>query len=88
MPFRGAAIAECVFDDEGDEDAEGEDLEGETADGNVNGGAAAPRSSAGEGAAEGLQDEGEDVAGDEDPVIEFGGEAGVLWTEVDDAGGC
>ena len=32
-----------------------------------------------------MEDEREDVAGDEDPVVEFGGEARVFGAEVDDA---
>lgn len=40
-----------------------------------------------EGAADGLEDEREDVAGDEDPVVEFRGEARVFGAEVDDAVG-
>ena len=60
-------------------------MEGETGEGDVDGIAAIARGGGGQGAAQGLEDEGDDVAGDEDPVVEFGGEAGVLRTEVVDA---
>lgn len=60
-------------------------MEGETGEGDVDGVAAIARGGGGERAAQGLEDEGDDVAGDEDPVIEFGGEARVLRTEVVDA---
>lgn len=74
-----------VLEGEGDEDEEGEDLEGEAGDGDVDGGVGAARGGGGEGAADGLEDEGEDVAGDEDPVVGFGREAGVLGAEVEDS---
>ena len=60
-------------------------MEGETGEGDVDGVAAVARGGGGEGAAQGLEDEGDDVAGDEDPIVELGGEAGVLRTEVVDA---
>ena len=60
-------------------------MKGEAREGNVDGGFAAASGDRGEGAAAGLEDEGEDVAGDEEPVVEFGGEAGVGGAEVDDS---
>lgn len=60
-------------------------MEGEAGDGDVDGGAGVAFGGGGEGAADGLEDEGEDVAGDEDPVVGFGPEAGVLRAEVEDA---
>ena len=82
-----SGVADSVFDGEADEDAEGEDLEGEAREGDVDGDFAAARRDGGEGAAAGLEDEGEDVAGDEKPVVEFGGEAGIGGAEVDDSVG-
>ena len=78
-------VADSVFDGEADEDAEGEDLEGEAREGDVNGHLAAARRDGGEGATASLEDEGEDVAGDEEPVVEFGGEAGIGGAEIDDS---
>lgn len=57
-------------------------MEGETGKGDVDSVVAVACGCGGEGATQGLEDEGDDVAGNEDPVVEFGREAGVLRTEV------
>lgn len=82
--FLSLVISQGVFDDQGNEDAQREYLKGETGDGDVDGGFGSTGRSSREGTTDGLQAEREDVAGDEDPKVEFGGEAGVLGTEVDD----
>ena len=78
-------VAYGELDGEGDEDAEGEDLEREACEGDVDGSFTAAGGGRGECTANGLEDKGEDVARDEDPVVEFWGEASVLGAEVDDA---
>lgn len=78
-------VADSVVDGEGDEDAEGEDLEGEAGEGDIDRDVGLAGGDRGEGAAAGLEDEGEDVAGDEEPVVEPGREAGVGGAEVDDS---
>ena len=88
LPFRPLHKSPAILEHQADENAESEDLEGETGDGDVDGSLAAAGGLRGEGAANGLEDEGEDVAGDEEPVVEFGGETGVLRAEVDDANSC
>lgn len=77
--------SEAELERECDENKEGEDLKGETGDGDVDRGLAAAFGGGGQGAAEGLKDEGEDVAGDEDPVVGFWGETGVFRAEVEDS---
>lgn len=78
-------VADSVIDGEGDEDTEGEDLEGEAGEGDVDRDVGLAGGDRGEGAAAGLEDEGEDVAGDEEPVVEPGRETGVGGAEVDDS---
>ncbi len=78
-------VPHSVFESEGDEDAEGEDLEGEAGEGDVDCDFGVAGGGGGEGAPGGLEDEGEDVAGDEEPVVESGLEAGVGGAEVDDS---
>ncbi|KAL9619814.1 MAG: hypothetical protein Q9204_008266, partial [Flavoplaca sp. TL-2023a] len=68
-----------------DEDGDDNDLEGETCDGDVDGGVAVAFGVGGEGTANGLHNKGYDVAGDEEPVIEFWWKTGVLGAEVNDA---
>lgn len=60
-------------------------MEGEAGDGDVDGGIGAAVGGGGEGAADGLEQQGNDVAGDEDPVVGFWGETGVLGSEIEDA---
>ena len=59
-------------------------MEGETGDGDVDGGLGGAAGSGGEAAARALEGEGNDVAGDEDVVVEFGVEArdGEGWVQV------
>ena len=80
----GTVIPDCELEGEGDEDAQREDLEGEAREGDVDGPFVSAGRGGGGGAADGLEDEREDVAGDEDPIVEFGGEAGVFLAEVAD----
>lgn len=78
-------VADGVFNDEREEEGDGDDLEGETGNGDIYGDLRTAVGAGGEGAADGLDAEGDDIARDEDPVVEFWGEAGVLGTKVDDA---
>ena len=73
--MRALDVAKRILSDEADEDAEGEDLKGETGNGDVDGDLVAAGGEGGEGAADGLENDGEDVAGDKDPVVEFRREA-------------
>lgn len=75
-------VADGVLDGEADEDAQGEDLEGQAGDGGVGGDFGIAGGEGREGAAAALEDEGEDVTGDEEPIVEFGREAGVGGAEV------
>lgn len=81
LPF---PVAVGILQAKGDEHHNGSDLERQTGNGDVDGGVASTVRSGGQRAADGLQDQGEDVAGDEDPVVEARPETGVLRTEVDD----
>ena len=72
------------------EDQEGEDLEGETGDHDVVarfGVLVGVGGGGGHAAAEGLEDEREDVAGDEDARVREGFDAGVFGAEGDDDAG-
>lgn len=63
-------VANGVVEGKSAEDAEGEDLEGEAGEGDGDCDLRFAGGEGGEGAAGGLEDEGEDVAGDEEPVVE------------------
>lgn len=78
-------VADSVVDGEADEDAESEDLEGEAGEGDIDRDVGVARGDSGEGAAAALEDEGEDVARNEEPVVESGRKAGVGGAEVDDS---
>lgn len=72
------------------EDQEGEDLEGKTGDHDVVarfGVLVGVGGGGGHAAAEGLEDEGEDVAGDEDARVREGFDAGVFRAKGDDDAG-
>lgn len=60
-------------------------METETGDGDIDCSFGSAGGEGGEGAAAGLKDQGEDVAGDEEPIVELGGKAGVVRAEVDDS---
>lgn len=60
-------------------------MEGETGDRDIDGGSAAARGSGGEGATNRLQDEREDIAGDEDPIIGLRRKTGMFGPEVKDS---
>lgn len=78
------SIANSVFNSQRDKDAQRDDLEAEARNGDVDGDFRAAGRYGGERAAAALEDEAEDVAGDEEPVVELGGEACVGGAEVDD----
>ena len=72
------------------EDQEGEDLESQTGDHDMVarfGVLVGVGGCGGHAAAEGLEDEGEDVAGDKDARVREGFDAGVLGAEGDDDAG-
>ena len=80
-------VADHVVGKTGAKDHQHKDLQAQTGEGEVDarlGGAAADGR---EGAAGGLEDEAEEVAGDEDPVEELWPEAGELGGEELDSGG-
>lgn len=64
-----------------------ENLKGETGNRHVDSRSVATGGTRGQRSANGLEDETEDVAGDENPVVEFGGEARVFRTKIDDDSG-
>ena len=80
----GAGEADEVVGKGAEEDDEHNDLQGEARHGDVDAGAVVALLLGGEGAAGGLQDEADDVKGDEDPVEELGVEARQVGGEVDD----
>lgn len=80
----GAPVAGHVVPKGGEEGDEDDDLEDEAGHGDVDAGLVGAAGVGGQGAAGGLEDEADDVGGDEDPVEELGLEAGELWGEVDD----
>jgi hypothetical protein len=79
-----------IVGEEGDEDDQRHDLEDEAGEGDVDADldVVEVARDARDGAAGGLEDEGDDVEGDEDVVEELGAEAGDGRVDVLDAGGC
>lgn len=72
------------------EDAKGEeqdDLQDESGEGDVDANVVGAGRDGGDGAAGGLQDEAEDISGDEEDPEEAGPDAGDVWGEEDDGAG-
>lgn len=87
----GAAVAEVAEDivrESDDEEDEDDDLEDETGHGDVDARLAGALADGGEGAAGALEDEANEVGGDEDPVEPLGVEARKIWSEGVDAREC
>jgi hypothetical protein len=81
----GAEIPDKEVAEEAAEEEDGEDLEAQPGEGEVYAHLALARRGGGEAAACALEDEGDEVAGDEDVVEEFGVEARQLGGEGGDA---
>lgn len=77
-----APVAEHVVAKGHDEEEEDDDLQDQTSHGDVDAHAAVGRG--GHGTAGSLEDEADDIKGDEDPVEELGLEAGELRSQEDD----
>lgn len=82
----GAAVPDQVVDEQDAEHKERHHLKRQAGEGDVDAGFVGAGRRGGEGAAGGLQDQGHDVEWDEDPVEEFGREAGEGGGEGIDAG--
>lgn len=79
----GAKVAEHVVGEGDDEEHEDDDLKGQTSHRDVDTGLRVVHDG-GHGTAGGLEDQADDVEGEEDPVEELGLEAGEFRGEVDD----
>jgi len=80
-------VPKQVIPQEATEDDEGEDLEGHPSDGEIDADLPLAGGGGGDSAAGALEDERDEVAGEEDPVEEDGFEAGEGGGEVVDSGG-
>lgn len=80
-----SGIANSVVEGEKDEHSKGENLEGKASESYVYTRSAVPRGDGGQCAAGGLEDERNDIAGYEEPIVQLRGEARVLGAQVDDA---
>lgn len=83
-PAAGAGEADQVVAEEAAEEHEGKDLEGEAREREVDARLARAGGARRHGAAGGLEGQGDEVAGDEDPVEELGGKACEGWGYVVD----
>ena len=81
----GAVEADHVVGESSDESDNDDDLEDQTGHGDVDARVVGIVGFfCGDGTTGSLQDQADDVGGDEDPVEELGLEAGEVWGEVDD----